>query len=109
MAFCIGWIPELTCSARARTRARPSAVGGRSGGDGWTSSSHSMMAIDWTSRRSGRPLASTSSTGTWWVGLRARWASDHCAPPARSTATYWYSSPFRASAMRTRHEELERQ
>jgi len=46
------------------------------------------MAIDWTSRRGGRPGAATSRTGTWWSGLRATCAGASWSPASRSTATY---------------------
>ena len=81
MAFCIGWMPELTCSARARTRARPSAVRrqerrrrvhARRATRGWPSTGPAGAAA-------GRPPA-TSSTGTWWVGLRAPCSGRHCSP-----------------------------
>ena len=47
---------------------------------GARSSSHSRMAIDWTSRSGAWPGLATSSTGTWWAGLRAPCSARHCSP-----------------------------
>ena len=66
--FCTGWVSQAIASAKARAFARCKASKGNSGGVGWVSSSHSMMASDWVST----PPSPSSSVGTSPCGLSAR-------------------------------------
>src|SRR6478609_8070928 len=100
-----GWPSQATISARPRTRARPRASFGSSGGVGWVSSRYSMMASDWNSVV---PSSSTSA-GSAICGLTFRNSSVWCALVSRSTNTTSVGSFFRLSAIRTRKLACDRQ
>ncbi len=81
-----GWVSQAMPNARSRTRARPSASAGSSGGSGCVSSRYSMMARDW-------PMTASPSTsvGTSAVGFTLRYSGVSCWPPSLSMCTGRYS------------------